>query len=89
MSGIPPYACRCCGYVNGDMYTDHFLALGRKPTQAEQFEYEVYRRAYNMVRSERLKAADALAKFNTTRVTGRRPYKTKKFVSVIDGKEKQ
>ena len=43
----PPYACQCCGIVNGDMFVDYFRHLGREPTETEMADFETYRRIWN------------------------------------------
>ena len=54
----PLYACKCCGFANGDMFYDYYQHLGKKPSEQEKADFNGYRKAWNMLNDERKKAAE-------------------------------
>jgi len=53
MSKYPPYACKCCGFANGDMFADYY---NFKPTQEQTAQFDAYRKVWNMLNAERQEA---------------------------------
>lgn len=57
MSEYPPYACKCCGATNGDMFEDYYrTTLNREPSDTEVQAYWVYKKAYTMAKDMLAKA---------------------------------
>ena len=51
MSNYPPYACSCCGVVNGDMFWDYIEHNAGTLTYADVLcmtdEFDTYRKEWN------------------------------------------
>lgn len=55
----PPYACKCCGCANGDMFVDYYLSKhNRMPTPEESESFIQYRRIWNELNELRMEAAE-------------------------------
>lgn len=70
ISNYPPYACKCCGYTNGDMFADYY---NFKPTKIQGLEFDAYKKMWNLLSDERKKAKEIIATRKTPTI--RKPRK--------------
>ena len=49
-----PYVCDCgCNYVNGDMFYDYFISIGKEPTESDYAMFNAARAVYQAIKEER------------------------------------
>jgi hypothetical protein len=77
MSDYPPYACKCCGYTNGDMFADFY---NYEPTEIQCLEFDAYKKMWHLLNDERKEAKAIIAnrKMVSTRMRKPRKKYTKK-----------
>jgi len=59
MNNYPPYACKCCGYANADMFCEHY---NFEPTETQIMEFRAYRKVWDMLRQESNQAREVAVK---------------------------